>query len=169
MNMRKGLIAIAAASVLLAGCANTGNGPGEFGANKTTAGGLLGAVAGGLAGSQIGKGRGQLVAVGAGTLLGALVGSEVGKSLDKADQQYAQRAHQQAQAAPLGQTDRVVEPAIRSFRRRDAGARGPDSGDRRVLPRVPAIGPGRRPAAERLRHRLPPGRWQLARRQLNRA
>jgi surface antigen len=104
MNMRKGLIAIAAASVLLAGCANAGNGPGEFGANKTTAGGLLGAVAGGLAGSQIGKGRGQLVAVGAGTLLGALIGSEAGKSLDKADQQYASRAHQQAQAAPLGQT-----------------------------------------------------------------
>lgn len=102
--MRKGLIAVAAASVLLAGCANTGSGPGELGANKTTAGGLLGAAGGAVAGAQFGKGKGQLAAVAAGTLLGALVGSEVGRSLDKADQQYAYRAQQQAQAAPIGQT-----------------------------------------------------------------
>ncbi len=104
MNMRKGLIGVAAVSLLLAGCANTGNGPGEIGANKTTVGGLLGAAGGAVAGAQFGKGKGQLAAVAAGTLLGALVGSEAGKSLDKADQQYATRAHQQAQAAPIGQT-----------------------------------------------------------------
>src|SRR5690242_13921800 len=103
-TMRKSLITLACASVLLAGCANTGNGPGEFGANKTTAGGLLGAVGGGLAGSQFGKGKGQLAATAAGTLLGALVGAEVGTSLDKADQQYAHRAQAQAQTAPIGQS-----------------------------------------------------------------
>lgn len=104
MNMHKKLLAVAVVSMVLAGCANTGNGPGEFGANKTTAGGLLGAVGGAVAGAQFGKGTGQLAATAAGTLLGALIGSEVGKSLDKADQQYAQRAQQQAQAAPIGQT-----------------------------------------------------------------
>jgi surface antigen len=104
MTMRKGLIAIACTSLLLAGCANAGNGPGEFGANKTTFGGLLGAAGGAVAGAQFGKGKGQLAAVAAGTLLGALVGSEVGSSLDRADQQYAQRAQTQAQVAPIGQT-----------------------------------------------------------------
>jgi surface antigen len=104
INMRKGLIGVAALSLLLAGCTNAGNGPGEFGANKTTLGGLLGAAGGAVAGAQFGKGRGQLAAVAAGTLLGALVGSEAGKSLDRADQQYAWRAQQQAQAAPIGQT-----------------------------------------------------------------
>ena len=104
MTMRKALIAIACTSVLLAGCANSGDGPGQFGANKTTAGGLLGAVGGAVAGAQFGKGKGQIAAAAAGTLIGALVGSEVGASLDRADQQYASRAHTQAQTAPIGQT-----------------------------------------------------------------
>jgi surface antigen len=103
MNMRKVIIGVAAASLLLAGCA-TGSGPGEIGANKTTVGGLLGAAGGAVAGAQFGKGTGQLAAVAAGTLLGALIGSEAGKSLDRADQQYAYRANQQAQSAPIGQT-----------------------------------------------------------------
>lgn len=102
--MRKSLITLACTAVLLAGCANSGNGPGEFGANKTTAGGLLGAVGGAVAGSQFGQGKGRIAAAAAGTLLGALVGSEVGSSLDRADQQYARRAQTQAQAAPIGQS-----------------------------------------------------------------
>ena len=102
--MRKSLITLACSAVLLAGCANSGNGPGEFGANKTTAGGLLGAVGGAVAGSQFGQGKGRIAAAAAGTLLGALVGSEVGSSLDRADQQYARRAQSQAQAAPIGQS-----------------------------------------------------------------
>jgi surface antigen len=103
-TMRKSLIAVACAALLLAGCANSGNGPGEFGANKTTAGGLLGAVGGAVAGAQFGSGSGRLAATAAGTLLGALIGSEVGSSLDRADQQYARRAQTQAQAAPIGQS-----------------------------------------------------------------
>jgi surface antigen len=103
-TMRKSLIAVACVALLLAGCANSGNGPGEFGANKTTAGGLLGAVGGAVAGAQFGSGSGRLAATAAGTLLGALIGSEVGSSLDRADQQYARRAQTQAQAAPIGQS-----------------------------------------------------------------
>jgi surface antigen len=102
-TMRKRLIASLLAATMLVGCAGSG-GPGEFGANKTTAGGLLGGVGGAVAGAQFGSGSGQLAAVAIGTLVGALVGTEVGKSLDKADQQYAYRAQQQAQAAPIGQT-----------------------------------------------------------------
>lgn len=102
--MRKSLFAFACTALLLAGCANSGNGPGEFGANKTTAGGLLGAVGGAVAGAQFGSGSGRLAATAAGTLLGALIGSEVGSSLDRADQQYAGRAQTQAQAAPIGQS-----------------------------------------------------------------
>jgi surface antigen len=103
-TVRKSLIAVACAALLLAGCANSGNGPGEFGANKTTAGGLLGAVGGAVAGAQFGSGSGRLAPTPAGTLLGALIGSEVGSSLDRADQQYARRAQTQAQAAPIGQS-----------------------------------------------------------------
>ncbi|HBH26337.1 MAG TPA: hypothetical protein DDX54_02920, partial [Rhodospirillaceae bacterium] len=52
---------------------------------------------------QMGKGTGQLWATGAGVLLGALIGSEVGRSLDRADQQYMQQAAYRANTAPLGE------------------------------------------------------------------
>jgi surface antigen len=85
------------ALTLVTGCTTDGIGP------KQGFGTLGGAAAGGLLGSQIGGGTGKLVAVGAGTLLGAFLGSEIGSSLDRADQAYAGRAVQQAQAAPIGQ------------------------------------------------------------------
>lgn len=71
---------------------------------KQGVGALGGAALGGLAGSQIGGGKGQLIAVGAGTLLGALAGSEIGKSLDRADMMYAERATSRAYTAPIGQS-----------------------------------------------------------------
>jgi surface antigen len=88
--------AVVALGVALGACAES-YGP------KQTGGTLVGAGLGGLAGAHIGHGTGRLVAVGAGTLLGALLGSEVGRSLDKADQVYAERASQQAlETAPSG-------------------------------------------------------------------
>ena len=79
--------------------------------DKQTLGTLLGAGLGGLAGSQIGSGTGQLVAVGAGVLIGGLIGNEVGKSLDKADQVYAERnAQQTLETAPTGTTATWVNP-----------------------------------------------------------
>jgi surface antigen len=104
-QMRGIFVVMIAATSLLTACANQPGqaAPGEFGANKTTAGTLLGAGAGGLAGAQFGHGAGKLAAVGAGTLLGAFLGHEAGASLDRADQAYAQRAEQQAYAAPIGQ------------------------------------------------------------------
>jgi surface antigen len=102
--MRHFLIAaLLSVSLAVAGCTGANSGFGNMG-TKQTAGGLGGAVLGGLAGSQIGGGSGRLVAVGAGTLLGALVGSEVGKSLDRADMMYMERANSQAYGAPIGQT-----------------------------------------------------------------
>jgi surface antigen len=94
------VVAVAAAAMLLAGCAGDGYG----GFNKTTGGTLLGAAGGGLLGSQFGKGNGKLAAVGAGVLLGGLAGHSVGRSLDRADATYAQQAQYRAQAAPVGQT-----------------------------------------------------------------
>ncbi len=96
--MRISLIAGTAALALLLGACADSTGP------KQGVGTVLGAGLGGLAGAQIGNGTGRLVAVGAGTLLGALIGGEAGKSLDKADRVYAERASQRAlETAPSGQ------------------------------------------------------------------
>lgn len=98
----------------LAACANPGQqgsaAPGEFGANKTTGGTLLGAAAGGLLGAQFGHGAGNLAATAAGTLLGGYLGNQAGASLDRADRAYAERAQTQAYAAPVGQTIRWNNP-----------------------------------------------------------
>ncbi len=97
---------LALASLGVAGCSDM-SGMGD----KQLIGGGTGAVLGGLAGSQFGKGTGQLVGVGVGALLGTLVGSSIGKSLDKADMAYAAQAHQQAYAAPIGETVRWDNPS----------------------------------------------------------
>jgi surface antigen len=76
--------------------ANTGNGIGGSGINKSMIGGLAGAVGGAAVGSNIGKGRGNIAAIAIGTLLGAGLGSEVGASLDRADMAYYNRTSQQA-------------------------------------------------------------------------
>jgi surface antigen len=70
--------------------------------NKEKFGAATGAVVGGLLGSKVGGGSGQLWATGIGVLLGGLVGSEAGRSLDKADMVYAQRANNEAHSAPIG-------------------------------------------------------------------
>lgn len=98
--MFKQMTVLFAAVFLMAACANTHNGVGS----KESAGTLGGAVLGGLAGAQFGKGKGQLIAVGIGTLAGAYFGSEIGKSLDKADMMYMERAEQQAYQSPIGET-----------------------------------------------------------------
>jgi len=72
--------------------------------DKELVGGASGAVIGGILGSHVGDGSGQRWATGAGVLLGALLGSEVGRSLDKADMAYAQKANSQAHVAPVGET-----------------------------------------------------------------
>ena len=110
--MRK-LVAVLALSLPLGlgACAEPGYGgyggragPGDFGANKTTGGALVGAGLGGLAGSQLGHGTGKLAATGAGVILGALLGGSVGKSLDRADLNYAHRTTQSTlETAPSGQ------------------------------------------------------------------
>jgi surface antigen len=90
------VLTVAVMALSLAACESTGG-------QKQTGGALLGGVGGALLGSQFGGGSGKIVAVAAGTLLGALVGSEVGRSLDKADLEYANRANTQATSAPIGQ------------------------------------------------------------------
>ncbi|WP_448207059.1 RT0821/Lpp0805 family surface protein [Azospirillum sp. sgz302134] len=117
----KPFVAVVLSLGLLAGCASpygSGGayagggygGDGMFDGNKQTAGTILGGVVGGLAGSRFGGGSGKLVAVGVGTLLGAALGNAAGKSLDRADQAYAQQAVGQAYAAPTGSTIRWNNP-----------------------------------------------------------
>lgn len=79
---------LALAVILSLSACETDSGP------KQTGGALIGAVVGGLLGSKIGGGSGQLVATAAGTLFGAYLGSETGRSLDRADRVYAERAAQ---------------------------------------------------------------------------
>ena len=103
------LTKIAAAGLIATGlglgACSEGAGP------KETLGALGGAILGGLAGSQIGDGSGQLAATAAGALIGAVLGSEIGKSLDKADQLYAERTAQDAlETNPSDQTSQWSNP-----------------------------------------------------------
>ncbi len=96
---------IIAGLVATAGCAQQD----QYGP-KQGVGTLGGAALGGLLGSQFGSGRGKLVTTAVGVLIGALAGSEVGKSLDRADKAYADRAVSRAHAAPIGETIKWNNP-----------------------------------------------------------
>jgi len=76
----------------------------EGAGGKETVGTLLGAAGGALLGAQVGSGDGQILAAIGGGLAGAFLGNQIGKSLDKADQAYAEQASQQASTAPIGET-----------------------------------------------------------------
>lgn len=105
MNLSKIAVAGLIATGLSVGACSEGAGP------KETIGTLGGAALGGLAGAQIGSGTGQLAATAAGVLLGAVLGSEIGKSLDKADQLYAERTAQDAlENSPSNQTSQWSNP-----------------------------------------------------------
>lgn len=71
---------------------------------KEAGGTLLGAGLGGLLGSQFGGGTGKIAMTALGVAAGGLLGNSIGRSLDRADQAYYQRASQQAVAAPIGET-----------------------------------------------------------------
>lgn len=95
--LRKSVIALLSASVLLAACQTENWGGGE------TFGTLGGAAAGGLIGSQIGHGSGKAAATLAGVLLGGFAGNQLGSMVDDNDRRAAARAEQRAYAAPIGQ------------------------------------------------------------------
>jgi surface antigen len=94
---KKVLALIAGSSLLLTACFETGG-------TKETIGGITGAVIGGYAGSKVGGGSGQIVAASVGTLLGALAGSNIGRTLDRADMMYMDRATSKAHSAPVGES-----------------------------------------------------------------
>jgi len=97
------IMAIAAAPIVLAGCAN---GDGTGGISKADGGLAVGALAGGILGNQVGSGSGKVLATVAGAVIGGIVGSEIGRSLDKQDQALAQQA--ELQALERGQTGSAV-------------------------------------------------------------
>jgi len=94
-----GLVLMCTAALYLGACESLQNR-----GNKELVGGASGAVIGGVLGSKVGGGSGQKWATGVGVLLGALAGSEIGRSLDRADKMYMQKANQQAHQAPVGET-----------------------------------------------------------------
>ncbi|HXV22742.1 MAG TPA: RT0821/Lpp0805 family surface protein [Alphaproteobacteria bacterium] len=97
--------AVAAAALALGGCQSW-----EYG-EKETAGTVIGGVGGAVLGSQVGDGSTRLVATAAGTLIGAWIGNEVGKSLDRADQQHAERSANAAlERNPDGQATTWTNP-----------------------------------------------------------
>ncbi len=78
---------------------------------KQTAGTVIGAIGGGLLGAQFGGGKGTVVTAIVGTLLGGWLGSEAGESLDRADEEHAQRTALQAlERNPPGQTSSWDNP-----------------------------------------------------------
>ena len=97
MNIRSVTI-VAVLAAFLAGCQTNGYG------QKQVGGTLLGAGLGGLLGSQFGSGSGKLVATGLGVFAGGLIGSEIGRSIDRADRAYMNRATERAAVVPVGQT-----------------------------------------------------------------
>ncbi len=96
MNKAHSIIPIVILVFTLGACQDQGG--------KELLGTLGGAALGGYVGSKIGSGTGQLAATAGGALLGALVGGSIGRSMDEVDRMKAQRAHTQAQSAPIGET-----------------------------------------------------------------
>ena len=93
--IRKPVIAVLAASLLLSACEQTQNwGGGE------TLGTLGGAAAGGLAGSALGGGAAGTLA---GVLLGGFLGNQLGGAVDDEDKKRAAAAERKAYSAPIGQ------------------------------------------------------------------
>jgi surface antigen len=103
-----------AASVIalsaLCACTDSGYGP------KQTVETLAGAGLGGLAGATLFDGNARIAGAAAGTLLGAFLGNEAGKSLDRADATYANRAEAHAlEYAPAGAATPWRNPDIGSY------------------------------------------------------
>lgn len=88
--MKKLIVLIIVALLVLSGCAPYAGGPRE------QSGTIIGAGTGALLGAQVGGGRGRLVAVAIGTLAGALIGQDIGRTLDRADQIAMQQNAQYA-------------------------------------------------------------------------
>ena len=103
--MKSTRIAIAlAAMISLAACATNGG-------EKQTLGTLSVLAWAAWPAARSAPGTGQLAAVGVGVLLGGLLGSEVGKSLDQADQAYAERnAQDTLETAPTGYSSSWTNP-----------------------------------------------------------
>ena len=105
ISFAKRLAGVLAVLAALGGCQNW-----QYG-EKETAGTVIGGVGGAVLGSQVGHGSTRLVATAAGTLLGAWIGNSVGKSLDRADQQYAtQTANSALERYPDGQASTWKNP-----------------------------------------------------------
>jgi surface antigen len=99
-------IAAAMLVVMLAGCAQVGEGIADN--PKATMGGMLGAAGGGLIAAAAGGGAAGIIG---GVLLGGLLGGAVGNALDQRDKQLAsQNAQKTFEHARTGETSTWQNP-----------------------------------------------------------
>jgi len=92
--MRKTVIAAMAVAALALGACETKEGTGT----------LVGAAGGAAVGSLFGSGGGKVLAVAGGAVLGGFIGNRVGADMDAKDRREAQKAVNDAQTAPVGQS-----------------------------------------------------------------
>lgn len=105
MRMLKRIAVICMSAMMIQGCYVADNA-------KMLGGGLIGAAAGAYGGSHVGSGKGQLAAMAGGAVLGGLLLGNIGRSLDRADQLYAERAtNQTLETARTGQTMQWATPS----------------------------------------------------------
>ena len=147
-----GIVILAAASAILAGCAgdpNTGTGPRE------NTGTLVGALAGGAIGSQFGGSTGSRIAAGvAGAAIGGLIGNRIGAAMDDEDKRRAYDA--QVAALEGGAAGAPVGWENPDSGRRGTIVPGPQYDRRGVeMPRLYPHHLYRRPPAGGARRRLP--------------
>jgi surface antigen len=93
----KTIVPAALALGLLAGCASSKSGDSPASPAQ-------------VIGSQYGKGGAKYAGSGVGSLLGAFVGRDIGASLDKGDQEQAEKAARTAYAGPIGEWVRWNNP-----------------------------------------------------------
>ena len=95
MKILRKIIILPLIAVMVTACSNS--------PNKQQGNTFLGGILGGILGSNVGAGQGRTAAIIGGTMLGAYFGNSVGRSLDRADEMYMQRAQNYAFEAPVGQ------------------------------------------------------------------
>jgi surface antigen len=82
--MGKKIALIGLSVLLLAGCADAEQKPGE------TVGKIIGSIVGGVAGAYLGKGKGRLITTAIGAVAGAWIGGELGRRLSETDKTLMQ-------------------------------------------------------------------------------
>lgn len=112
LRLRPWLASTAIASVLLVGCANTGNPREDSIRNEEMAGQVIGGIIGGVVGRQFGDGRGRTAMTVLGATAGAMIGGNIARNraVSRWEQEAAYRAFEHT---PSGQAVEWRDPDTR--------------------------------------------------------